>query len=148
MKILEFESTIVINKPIAYIFQFLSHQENHKHIFKANIDCRQITDGPMQVGSQVVNTASFLGLKMKEHFEITTFEVNHQIKKKTLPNSTHPSEDCFTLKALSPTQTEIQLSMIAWPTGMAKYLLPIIRPLFYKQVQKDLKAFKTYLEKI
>lgn len=146
MKTLEFESKIIINKPVEEVFQFLSKQENHKHIFKANIDCRQITEGPMRVGAEVVNTASFLGSKMKEHFEIIVFEKNKEIRKKTLPNSTHPSEDCFHLTALNPTETEVHLSLIAWPTGLFKYLLFIVKPLFVRQVKQDLKGFKAYLE--
>lgn len=146
MKTLKLESKIIINKPIEAVFQFLSKQENHKHIFKANIECRQITEGAMQVGSEVVNTASFLGSKMKEHFEIIEFEENKKIRKRTLPDSTHPSEDCFSLTAISPTQTELNLYMIAWPTGLFKHLLFIVRPLFKKQVEQDLKAFKVYLE--
>jgi hypothetical protein len=59
MKVLEFESKVIINKSIEEVFQFISKQENHKHIFQANIDCRQITEGPMRVGAEVVNTASF-----------------------------------------------------------------------------------------
>jgi len=148
MKTLEFESKIIINKPVEEIFQFLSKQENHKHIFKANIDCRQITEGPMKVGAEVVNTASFLGSKMKEHFEIIAFEENKQIRKRTLPNSTHPSEDCFTLTALSPIQTEVNLYLIAWPTGVFKHLLFLVKPLFIKQVERDLKGFKAYLEEL
>jgi len=148
MKTLELESKIIISKPIEEIFQFLSKQENHKHIFKANIECRQITAGPMRVGTEVVNTASFLGSKMKEHFEITVFEENKQIRKKTLSDSTHPSEDCFSLRALSPTETEVNLYMIAWPTGLFKYLLPIVKILFTKRVEQDLKEFKAYLEEL
>lgn len=148
MKTLEFESKIIIHKPVEEVFQFLSKQENHQHIFKANIECRQITAGPMQVGSEVVNTASFLGSKMKEHFEVIEFEENQTIRKRTLPDSTHPSEDCFSLRAISPTQTELKLYMIAWPTGLFKYLLPIVKPLFTKRVEQDLKAFKIYMEKL
>lgn len=146
MKILEFESKIIIDRPVEFIFQFLSQQENHKHIFNANMECRQLTEGPMRVGAEVVNTASFLGSKMKEHFEIIEFEENRTIRKRTLPDSTHPSEDCFTLTALSATQTEVSLYLIAWPTGLFKYLLFLIRPLFIRQVKKDLQGFKTYIE--
>ena len=146
MKVLEFESHIIIDQPIETIFQFLSNQENHKHIFKANIDCRQITEGPMRVGAEVVNTASFLGSKMKEHFEIIAFEENKLIRKRTLPNSTHPSEDCFTLTALNPNQTKVELYLIAWPTGAFKYLLPLVKPLFIKRVKQDLKGFKAFME--
>jgi hypothetical protein len=146
MKVLEFESQIIIDQPIEVVFQFLSKQENHTHIFKANIDCRQITEGPMRVGVEVVNTASFLGSKMKEHFEIIVFEENKQIRKKTLSNSTHPSEDCFTLTALNPNQTKVELYLIAWPTGILKHLLPLIKPLFIRRVEQDLNAFKTFVE--
>jgi len=146
MKILEFKSQIIIDQPVETIFQFLSKQENHKHIFKANIDCRQITEGPMRVGAEVVNTASFLGSKMKEHFEIIGFEENKQIRKKTLPNSTHPSEDCFKLTALNSDQTKVELYLIAWPTGVFKYLLPLVKPLFIRRVEKDLKGFKAFIE--
>lgn len=146
MKVLEFESKIIINKSIEDVFQFISKQENHKHIFKANIDCRQITEGPMRVGSEVVNTASFLGSKMKEHFEIIVFEKNKQIRKKTLPNSTHPSEDCFTLTELSRSQTEVNIYLIAWPTGVLKHFLFLVKPLFIRQVKQDMKGFKAYLE--
>jgi uncharacterized membrane protein len=146
MKVLEFESQIIIDKPVEEVFQFLSQQENHKHIFSANISCQQITEGPMRVGEDVVNTASFLGSKMKEYFEIIEFEDNKKIRKKTLPNSTHPSEDCFTLTAVNPTQTKVELYLIAWSTGVLKYVLPLVKPLFIKKVKKDLIGFKAYVE--
>ncbi|MGH1336723.1 MAG: hypothetical protein ACRBFS_11405 [Aureispira sp.] len=146
MSTLDFESKIIIDKPIAFLFDFLSHQENHTHIFNANIDCRQITEGPMRVGTEVVNTASFLGSKMKEHFEIIEYKENQTIRKKTLPGSTHPSEDCFTLTALGPSQTEVSLYLIAWPTGIFRYFLFFVQPLFARQVRKDLQAFKAYVE--
>jgi len=65
-----------------------------------------------------------------------------------LPNSTHQSEDCFTLKSLNPTQTEVSLYLIAWPSGVFKYLLPIVRPLFAKRVEQDLEDFKAYVEAV
>lgn len=146
MKVLEFESEIIIDKPVEVIFQFLSKQENHKHIFKANISCQQITDGPLRLGTKVVNTASFLGSKMTEHFEIIGFEENKSIRKKTLPNSTHQSEDCFTLTAIDKNQTKVELYLIAWPTGVLKYVLPLVKPLFIGRVKKDLLDFKNYME--
>jgi len=82
MKILKFESKIIINKSVESIFQFLSKQKNHQHIFKANIECRQITEGPMRVGAEVVNTASFFGSKMKEHFEIIVLKKTKKSEKK------------------------------------------------------------------
>jgi len=148
MKVLEFETQIIIDQPVEMIFKFLSKQENHKHIFKANIDCQQITDGPMRVGTEVVNTASFLGSKMKEHFEIAVFEENKKIRKKTLPNSTHPSEDCFTLTALNSNQTKVELYLIAWPTGVLKYVLPLVKSLIIRRVKKDLVRFKVFVESL
>jgi len=146
MKTLEYKNTIEINKPVEIVFNYLSTHENHKYIFKANIDCRQITEGPMGVGTKVSNIASFLGNRMEEHFEIVTFEKNRKIAKKTLPGSTHPNEDCFIFTALDEDRTQLELHIIGWPKGILKHLLFIVRPLFKKAVNKDLKNLKKLVE--
>lgn len=147
MKTLTLQEKITIDKPVETVFEYISTHENHEKIFSANVSSKQVTEGPMGVGTKVTNVAKFMGSTMEEKFEIIQFEKNKVIEKKSIPGSTHPTADKITFYA-KENSTEIVMDVIAWPTGFFKYILPIITPMVRSILKKDLKNMKNLIESL
>jgi uncharacterized protein YndB with AHSA1/START domain len=83
-----FEATIVIDRPIEEVFDFLADGENDKKFSSRIIEIAKTTEGPPGVGTRYASTAKDAGLTMKHEFELTEFEPPSRIRWTEL--SKHP----------------------------------------------------------
>lgn len=95
---MEFEIKTQINKPVKDVFKYISTLSNHKDMVKANIDSRQTSEGPVQVGTTMTNVAKFMGIKMEEHFVVTEYVQDKILAKESAPGSTFVTGDKFTFE--------------------------------------------------
>ena len=89
----EFENTILINRPTAEVFAFLSNFENIPKWNYFVLEVRKLSDGPVQVGTmyhQVRKTD-------EQDFRIIELEPDHKVTLKTSPQSFPDLEMKFTL---------------------------------------------------
>ncbi len=75
-----FEATIVIDRPIENVFEFLADGENDKKFSSRIIEIEKTTEGPPGVGTVYASTAKDAGVKMKHEFELTQFEPPTRIR--------------------------------------------------------------------
>jgi uncharacterized protein YndB with AHSA1/START domain len=69
-----FDATIVIDRPIEEVFDFLADGENDKKFSSRIVEIAKTTDGPPGVGTVYASTAKDAGVKMKHEFELTAFD--------------------------------------------------------------------------
>jgi hypothetical protein len=68
------EESILINRPIAEVFAFMSETKN-LHLWQTDVlEARQAPEGPVQVGTQVTMVRSVMGRKMDGTSSIVTYE--------------------------------------------------------------------------
>jgi uncharacterized protein YndB with AHSA1/START domain len=75
-----FEATIVIDRPIEKVFEFLADGENDKKFSSRIIEIEKTTEGPPGVGTVYSSTAKDAGVKMRHEFELTQFEPPTRIR--------------------------------------------------------------------
>lgn len=83
-----FDATIVIDRPIEEVFDFIADGENDKKFSSRIIEIAKTTEGPPRVGTRYASTAKDAGLTMKHEFELTEFEPPSRIRWTEL--SKHP----------------------------------------------------------
>ncbi len=143
---MEWTNNIMIDQPTDKVFAFISDFSNHQRIFKANIDSRQTSKGPVKVGTTMTNVASFIGLKLKEHFVVTAFEPGKRIAKASVSDSSVETGDQIVLESVNG-NTMLRFKAWAQPSGLLK-LLP--KSFLHRKVDKilcnDMLNLKTLLE--
>ncbi len=97
---MNFEISIYITKPATDVFTYISNFSNHKDMISANIDSKQTSEGPVQVGTTMRNIARFMGMKMEEHFVVTEFVQDKLIAKQSVQGSTYVTGDKMTLEEM------------------------------------------------
>ena len=90
---LEFENTILIDRPISEVFAFLADLENLPKWNYYVLEVRKLSDGPIGIGTiyhQIRKTD-------EQDLRITELEQDHKLTVKTLPQSAPDLEMRFTL---------------------------------------------------
>ena len=90
---LEFENTILIDRPVNEVFAFLSDFANIPKWNYYVLEVRQLSDNPIGVGT----TYHQVRKSDEQDFRIIEFEPNHSVVVKTLPHSSPGFERKFTL---------------------------------------------------
>lgn len=142
MKIIQ---SVEINKTPEEVFAFINNLSNHTYIFKANIESKQISEGPIGVGTKMKNVAKFLGKNIEEHFVITSYAPNDHIKKESVAGSTFPTWDVMSVK---PTAQGTLFTFDVWakPVSYLKLFGPLLKPIVSRAIKKDLYNMKKILE--
>ena len=68
------EHTIVINRPIEDVFRFVHDPKNDPSWQTTLIECQQVEEGPVGVGTQLRERRRFLGIQVEMTREITEYE--------------------------------------------------------------------------
>lgn len=118
---MEFEIKVQIDRPAKDIFNHLAVFSNHADLIKANIDSKQTSEGPVQVGATMRNIAKFMGMKMEEHFVVTEFEPYKILAKESVPGSTYVTGDKYILDEVDG-KTNLTFYVYAHLTGFMKLL--------------------------
>jgi len=137
--------SVTVKRPVNEVFDYLTDFSNHQKIFSANVESKQVSSGPVGVGTKMTNIAMFMGKRMEEHFVVTSYCQNEHIEKKSLPGSTLPTSDVMTVKAVAD-GTEISIEVWAKPKGFLKLAVPLIRAKVDKILSKDIQNLKELLE--
>lgn len=69
-----FESTVVIDRPIQEVFDFLAAGVNDPKFSPRVLEITKTTDGPVGVGTIFASTVKDAGMKTRREFKITEFE--------------------------------------------------------------------------
>ena len=72
--------SIVVDRPIEQVFEFLANGENDKKFSPRIIEMTRTPDGPVGVGTVWVSTARDLGRTARHEIEITEFEPPKRIR--------------------------------------------------------------------
>lgn len=63
--------SVVIERPVEEVFGFLDEPANNPLWQPGTVESRQVTEGPMEVGTRIAQVTHFLGKRMEMIFEIS-----------------------------------------------------------------------------
>ncbi|WP_019154053.1 SRPBCC family protein [Robertmurraya massiliosenegalensis] len=69
----DFQSSIIIRKPVEEVFEYLLTLENIPAIMPNVVKLEKITDGPIEKGTKLVETRNVRGRETKAEIDITEF---------------------------------------------------------------------------
>jgi carbon monoxide dehydrogenase subunit G len=69
-----FEATVLIDRPIEQVFDFLVDGENDKKFSPRVLEIKKVTDGPIREGTVYASTVKDAGVKTEREFELDVVE--------------------------------------------------------------------------
>lgn len=143
---MKYEESILINRPIADVFAYVSDYSTHSK-WAGAVRVDMLTEGPMGVGTKVYYVDRFMGREVGMESEITRYEPPNRMGYKIVRGMAAEALQTFTEENGG---TRMTWEYWANPSGMMK-LFKVAEPLIVKQGQKTLKEslarLKAELEK-
>ena len=138
------EYRVVINRPIAEVFSFLSKADNMPRWAKYIVDAAQTSEGPVDVGTTCHVVSKIMGMQMKQDFTVTEcIPVRAYAARST--SGPVPMESRYVLNEASGA-TEVHVSTTTDLSGVMKMAGPLLIRKLRKQMQDDHENLKRYLE--
>ena len=141
---IKIEQTVVINRPVEEVFEFIANPENLSLWAGAVKESKLISEGPVGVGSTSTNVIELLGRRIESVNEVTEYELNSKIATKST-SGPMPVESKQTLKAVEG-GTEVTNSAKLEGAGVFKLAEPIFARMVNRQVDMDFANLKDLLE--
>ena len=137
------ESSVVINKPIAEVFAFVTNGENSVK-WQGGLEA-SIPDGPPNVvGSKYTEVRKFMGQEMKSTMQLTAYEMNAKWAAKVLTGPV-PYEVTVTFEA-ADSATKMTTHVEGEPKGFFKIAEGMLKGQLEKSIQEDGERLKKLLE--
>ncbi len=138
------EHSVVINRPIEEVFAYVTQPENTPKWQSGMLESKQISEGPMGVGTIFTEVRQMMGQKMDQTMEVSAYEPNRKWSFKSI-KATVPHEAHLTFEAVEG-GTRINLTSLGRPRGLFKLAAPIIGRKLKKEFVADFENLKQFLE--
>jgi hypothetical protein len=142
----QWETTVLIERPIEEVFGFLADGQNDKKFSPRVLEIVKKTDGPPGVGTIYASRVKDAGLKTDREFELTEFEQPTRIRWAELSNNlVTASEGGYDL-APQGNSTQLTVHNTLEGHGLGKLLEPLALRSTRKGADDFGKAIKTAVE--
>jgi uncharacterized protein YndB with AHSA1/START domain len=141
---LKVEVSVVINRPVEEIFEFLANPENDPKWQSGVLEAEQTSKGPRGVGTTDREARKFMGRQFDQTFVVTEYEPNRMIKKKT----TSGPMAIDTSYAFESVEGGTKVTLVGGGDvgGFFKLADPLISRMAKRQIEADLANLKDMLE--
>ena len=137
------EKSVVINKPVAEVFAFVSNNDNTAK-WQGGVEA-VIQEGPPNVvGSKYTEVRKFMGQEMKSTLEVTAFEQDAKWAAKVVKGPV-PFEVTATFEA-SGGGTKMTTRVEGEPKGFFKVAEGVLKGQLEKSLEEDSGRLKKILE--
>ena len=138
------EKSILIHRPVAEVFAYLSNWENAPQWQSGLLESRQTTSGPVGVGTQYIGARKFLGRRLEGTAEICAYEANRSFSIKSVSSQT-PFVQNFVFK---PEAGGVRLTtdLKLQAGGLMGLAEPLIAAGAKREFEADFDTLKDFLE--
>lgn len=140
---IQVEKSVVINKPVAEVFQYVSNGATAPK-WQGGVEAIIPEGPPNVVGSKYTEVRKFMGQEMKSTLEITAFEQNARWAAKVLKGPV-PYQVTVTFEP-SAGGTKMTTRVEGEPTGFFKVAEGMFRGQLEKSLEEDGQRLKGILE--
>lgn len=137
------EQTIVIDRPVAEVFAFVSDQRNTPQWQGGLVEVQRLTDGPPGVGTRHVFVRNFLGRRMEGTNEYVAYEPDRLVTFKT--TSGPPLEASYFFEPAG-TGTRLTSRVQLHGSGLFGLIEPVVAAGLRREMKAAFPALKALLE--
>ena len=135
---------MVINRPIADVFAYLTEIENEPQWQSGVVEAHKDSEGPPAVGQPGTEVRQFLGRRMESTYEITAYEPDTKFGFKVVSGPI-PMDGCYTLQSVEG-GTTVTLAIQGEVGGFFKLAEAMVGRMASRQIQADFDNLKDLLE--
>jgi len=143
---IDVSTEIDINCSKAKVAEYSANPDNAPKWYVNIKAAKWKTPKPLQVGSQIVFKAKFLGKLLVYIYEISEYAAEQKMVMKTIIGP-FPMETTYTWKSIDGNITRMSLQSKGNPGGLSKLLTPLLSFAIKKANNKDLQRLKEIIEK-
>ena len=137
-------SSIVIYRPLAQVFDFISSSANDFEWQYGTLASGQISEGATRIGAAFRSVGHLMGRRIVSTFEITEYEANRQYGFRSLSGPLH-SHTLYTLET-GPDSTRIQTVTEAKSQDNFEVPEGLMQKYLHKELKDNLAMLKTIME--
>ena len=138
------EKNIIVQRPINIVFAFITDMDKVKLWLPVD-HVRQVSRGPINVGSIFTQQAHFLGQRFQATIEVTQYEPDRLFAFKMLEGPL-PLSNTMSCRSTSTGGTILTMIGEADAKAAMKLMGPLIVPLVKKQLDTQMNLLKRALE--
>jgi len=141
---LRIEASVVINRPVEEVFEFVTNPENDPQWRSGFLESKQTSEGPKGVGTTEQGVVQLLGRRIEWTAEATEYEPNKKVKDKVAagPMSAEQSQ------TFEPVEggTRFTLVLEGETGGFFRLAEPIVIRILQRDLEADVANLKDILE--
>lgn len=137
---------IIIHRPVEHVYEFMSVPKNRLRYDPKLIDVRQTPEGPLRIGTQIVEVRSMFGKRGEMVTEVVELEPNQRIGYRTLQNDPMNAVGAYQFESV-PEGTRLTLNFAVSPRGIMKLAMPFVGRGLKRDIAAGLENIKAVLEK-
>ena len=144
---LKVEHSIVINKPVEQVWNFLTEFRNTPKWDIGVLETKQISEGPAGLGTTFQNIGPFLGRNAVREYKVTEYEPNKKVAVKLITQEKfiRQAEVSYTFNPAKNGTKLTFMGMIEF-SGFFKLIQPILLQRAKRDGQGDLFNLKRLIE--
>jgi len=140
-----YEGEIVINRPVAEVFDFATTFENFPR-WSDVTSVKRLSTGPVGLGTRIQLEMGKGPMKSQNDFETVGWEEDRNWTFKTVSASPIVWDGMFRFEPLGPESTRVRAAGQVTLKGLRKLLEPVVRAELRKTEQAELETLKGILE--
>ena len=139
-------ASVIIHRPIEDVYDFMSQPKNRLVYDPDLLDVRQTPEGPLKIGTEIVEVRSMMGRKGEMVTEVSELENNRRIGYHTRKDDPMNAFGHYQFESV-PEGTLLTLNFTLAPKGIMKLFVPLMAGKLKRDITKGLRSIKTVLEK-
>jgi ligand-binding SRPBCC domain-containing protein len=139
------EESIEINRPLEYVFTYVSDVGNFPEWMAHTLEVRKDTAGPPQQGDRFTVAIKSVGRRFETPYERTTFEPTRRYTDRAVGGPVPNQQWDYTFQEVAG-GTRLRKSVEAEGGGLLRLLEPLQKWAVQRQLRRDLRTLKDLLE--
>ena len=139
------EHSIVINRPVEQVFDYLSDVEKMVEWTGPTIEAKFTSESPRGVGTTSSRFSKFLGRRIETEMETVEYEPHKLIVNKAISGPIPDFKERISVESVDG-GTKVTISLEGEPGGLFKLATPILARRARGQVANDAETLKDVLE--
>lgn len=138
------EHEIVVNRPVSEVFAYVTDVSNLAEWQGGVVEARQVSEGPVGVGTRFTEVRKFLGRRIESALEVTEHEPDRRFSL-NVASGPVPFEVRHTFEAIDG-GTRIRVEGEGEPGGFFKMAEPLVARQAKRTFEHDFATLKDILE--